>query len=652
MPLSPLGDLRETAEFLAWRGLENDSIGLAESEARRILIKHGLPGNADVYIERLIQIGVLQRNAARLRFVYPIIQEYLAACWLINNEPNEIEKRFCNIYHRPWAQMLQFALEMHSNVEPIIINQLKEPDDAFNTKLRLIARCIVNGVNIKPEVRKIVGELLATAWPSEAYSICQSIGYLLADGFIEVLPSKAVDHISKWALPFGGAEIVVAKASPAFTRKILVNYINNDLNYRSYLHGWQAAVDEIAEDALNIYLERATDKRTTMEELGSLALLIAALPPSRLKTGCWNEIASNISLPSIIRCAGYQLGPRPISPSAWLVIDDVIKLSELNEVNSFGYFAYKLYWYIQDAECKFKQLLNDNTASEKQIQYILDAHIKSEIKNNSKREFLHRIMNELNIEGSIRFLMFLCLAIYGDEEAEKAMIPMLSEQDSEHIAIWLHQANKFSEETVRNAAKALSLKSLDGKHLLRLIGSANFGLSFQTEATIFDGVAANEPCIHPARSDMLVSLYSTLKDNDESFEAFIVQMQRGFACGSERLIAKISDLVSSVPEFMSVDDDSTIYQALYFLEQQNISLPPNLLFQIIAKSCSNAGSAAIKWIVHSGDENVIAKLLELYNSRNKEEFVRDSIFAGLETLASRYGMCIIRKENNLIVCKS
>lgn len=64
------------------------------------------------------------------------------------------------------------------------------------------------------------------------------------------MPLKAVEHISNWALHYGDAEIVVAKSSPSLTREILKNYITKDLSFSPLLHGWQAAVDEIAEEAL------------------------------------------------------------------------------------------------------------------------------------------------------------------------------------------------------------------------------------------------------------------------------------------------------------------------------------------------------------------------------------------------------------------
>lgn len=647
LPLTYLYDLREVAELLAWRGLEKDSINLAEIEARRFLREKGLKEQVDIYIDRLVQIGVLRRTAARLRFTFTIIQEYLAACWMITNSQNDIESRFANIKSRPWAQALQFALEMHPNGENIIANQLNDLDDAFNTKLRLIARCVVNGAKVSVEMRKLIAEQLVEAWPSESDSISESIGYILADGFIEQLPPNTVEYISSWAIHYGGAEIVNAKSSPLFTLEILKKYITKDLSLRPYLYRWQVSVDEIAEKALDMYIERVRNIRTTKKEMDSLASLIVSLSPSRLRPGRWSEIANEPSLPFIIRLAGFQLGPRPIPSSAWLIVDEVIRLSELDSINNSAYLAYKLYWYLQDAEIKFLQLLNDTTVPEKRIRSILEGLLRSEISSEAKRDILKRYIGKTDLSRNIRFIILFVLAICGDEGAEQEIIPMLIDQDFNDVAVWLHQSNRFSEKNIRDAANILSSRSMNGKQLLLLISSADFGLSYKTEATILNGVASSEPCIHALRNHMLNCLCSNLND-DESIDSLIIKIQTGDIKAREKVVTEVRRFVMSLEGVMQYEDDEKVSSILYNLERQNVSLPLDLLFLIIYKSCSNAGYSAVNWIVRIGDEKATIKLLESYNSRNKD-FVREAIFAGLETLASRYGRRIIQKDDNLII---
>jgi hypothetical protein len=642
--LLPLDDLREASEFLAWRGLEADGIGVAEVEARRLLRGQGLKEQPDTYIERLLQIGVLQRAGARLRFAYPIVQEYLAACWMVANVPKEIGPRFASITHRPWAQALQFALEMHPDAETIIKNQLDVPDDAFNTSLRLIARCIVNGANISTELKSSVGVRLADAWPSEAYSIRNSIGYLLADGFLNPLPTKAVEHISNWALHSGGAEIVTAISSTMLTQKILKCQLEQDHILNPYLHGWQAAVDEIADEAIEIYIERV--RQTTNEkDLEYLYSLIAALPPSRLSPNRWHQIADDPTMPSIIRMAGYALASNPLPPSAWSVIDDVIMSYEQNEISHHGHWVFEFYWRMPDAEARFVQLLNDASVPEKRIKSILEGLLKNIIGTDTKRAILQRTIKVSTCSDRIHFLMLICLAIWGDEEAERDTIPMLSDQDFDNLTAWFYHANKFGEATVCSAADVLSARTFGSKQLFQLISTANFGLSYKMQVFSFDMAVGEELCIHPARAEMLNRLSVHVRDDDVSIEALKFRAESGDTRAVERLISEVRNLVTGFEESMPFDDDQTI-DAIIYLVRQKTSLPQDLLFQIVDKSASNAGRSAVDWIVRSGDEKVIIQLLERYNSR-AHDFVREAIFVGLETLAGRYGKRIARDSEKL-----
>ncbi|MDD4113515.1 MAG: hypothetical protein PHC56_10880, partial [Herbinix sp.] len=155
----------------------------------------------------------------------------------------------------------------------------------------------------------------------------------------------------------------------------------------------------------------------------------------------------------------------------------VIRLSELDESNNSGCHAYKLYWHMQDAEGRSVQLLNDTTVPEKRIRSILEALLRSEMENESKRAILKRVMSKPSLSGNVRFLMLLCLAIWGDEEAEQETIPMLIDQDFNNTTAWLYQANKFCEKTVCDAAKIFSSRPINNKQLLPLFNATDFGLS-------------------------------------------------------------------------------------------------------------------------------------------------------------------------------
>ena len=158
------------------------------------------------------------------------------------------------------------------------------------------------------------------------------------------------------------------------------------------------------------------------------------------------------------------------------------------------------------------------------------------------------------------------------------------------------------------------------------IGSADFGLSYKMDNMSFDAAAG-------------------IRDDDESFDALRIRAKSGETKACEKLIAWLRTFAAGFHEPMPYDEDRKVNSALYDL-QESASIPSDLLYLIIDKSTSNAGSAAVGQIVQRGDEGAISRLLEFFNSRT-QDIVRDRIFSGLETLAGRYGKRIVRDGDKL-----
>jgi hypothetical protein len=352
----PIDDLMDAVQLLAFRGLEHDSIGLPELEAKKILRSATLLAKPGKYLDRLYQIVAIRRSGTRIHFVYPIVQEYLAACWLVENAPGEVAERFNSVVRRPWAQAIQFALEKHPESDKVIRNQLDKPDDVFSTVLRLVARCVVNGAKIEPDLHSKLGTRLVSAWGSESYSIRQSIGYLLADGFCDPLPENAYNIIYQgWALQNGGAEILVAKSDPELTKMVLVKFLEKDLTYQYRLNDWQIAVDMIASQALELYLGRIRAEFTNSKEIEALMSLIYELPAASISQNCWNNIASDMALPSEVRLVAYVRSNANEQDKAWTLMEEILNpfCDRDNVSGRFPFVVNKLFWCLEDADKHF-----------------------------------------------------------------------------------------------------------------------------------------------------------------------------------------------------------------------------------------------------------------------------------------------------------
>jgi len=131
-----------------------------------------------------LRCGVLRRSSStRLVFPFPIIQEYLAGQELLEKHQHEISDRAARAVERPWAQAVQFALEKLADGSKIAQAMLDVPDDAFATGVRLLARCILNGMVCSTEMRESVGVRLAHVWHRQSYWTAKRTGQLLNDGW-------------------------------------------------------------------------------------------------------------------------------------------------------------------------------------------------------------------------------------------------------------------------------------------------------------------------------------------------------------------------------------------------------------------------------------------------------------------------------------
>lgn len=203
--------LRAIAETLAYERLERQEIGATEREVRDVVNRvSASPTEAERLLDRLKANGILKpQSATRLQFPYPIVQEYLAARHLVERFPESLEQRIEDAILRPWAQVIQFALELHPVPEPTIRAMLTRPDDAFCTGLRLVGRCIANGASVSTQIREEVGDRLVAYWVHAPSESRERVGRLLADGFTSPLSAdlrSALHH--HWLIGHGAGDIV------------------------------------------------------------------------------------------------------------------------------------------------------------------------------------------------------------------------------------------------------------------------------------------------------------------------------------------------------------------------------------------------------------------------------------------------------------
>lgn len=643
-------DLREAAEYLAFQGLETDCVGLAEQQAKNLLRNSDFSEQAGVYIECLLRFGLLHRQGPRLQFTYPIVQEYLAACWMVRELPEQVGERFRYVVRRPWAQAIQFSLEMHPDAEKIVRTQLEMPDDAFHTVLRLIGRCIVNGARLSPVLKAEVGGRLAEAWASESWEIMSSIGLLLADGFVDALPPKAEAILLRGRmLHSGGAEIVTAKNDPDFTEKVLKGFLSNSLEHECWLHRWQEAVNRIANEALNMYVERARSSERTANEVASIAKLISHLPSEELQPGVWQAISVDESLPALIRLAGYQLGDRPIDSSAMRLLEPILRAAE-GEVDFWEQLmADDFFWNIQGARNEFISLVGAPLVQDRVVFCLINELFKVDCSPTERQEILRSAMGVA--VGDRRTKLQIMLAIAGDDVAAADLIDNLNEVSDEIVRIWCFNANHFSE---INSIRAIQkLKQRKSKPICAL-SSLLTGITYKMSPSLDCGGILDYPYRHPCYQSFIEWIDEVLKEDqpltlDQKCQATRLRKELGYCLTYEELDILLR---TSWDAYLALDDEDNVFDVTWQLEScidvmdtEMYARCHSLLREIACSSAPNANRRALTALAQMGDLKELEWMMAKYGEIGGD--IGRNIFETAERLAARLGKRIVRDEGNL-----
>lgn len=651
-----IDDLREAAEYLAFHGLEGDSVGLAEQQTKALLRKATFDERPGVYLERLLRFGLLHRQGTRLRFTYPIIQEYLAACWMVREMPKIVGERFRYVARRPWAQALQFSLEMHPNAENIIRTQLDQPDDAFHTVLRLIGRCIVNGTRLNPILRAEVGERLAVAWQNESWHISKSIGLLIADGFTSPLPNTAENILQAGRmLNHGGAEIVMAQNNPTFTAKVLEGFLRHDLEYQGWLHGWQEAVDFIANTALEMYTSRARAKETSAPELGSIAHLITQLPRDEISPEVWRAISADTTLPALIRMAGYNLGPQPIEAAAMNLLRPILQSAEPDafweQLQASNFF-----WNIEGAAQEFTALVAGSPAIQDRIIDDLTLKLFKTSHNNlaANQEILRSAIAGTN--GDRYFRLKLMLAIAGDAEAAGEIVCQLTKLSDEIVQLWCWHANHFDESTSLKALDELKNRQPLDKKPISLISSLLLGITYEMKPSFDCGGVLDTPKKHPAYPQFIKWIKEILETKPLALDQQCRAAQLKKEFGQDLTYEEIHPLLlaswDTCQNTEEDDDDfwgncSQVSSTIALMSIDMYSTCRPLLREIGCSKAPNANRDALFALARIGDEDELEWLARTYSEATKNSKL--DIFEATEILASRLGKRIVRDGDTLKV---
>ena len=298
--------MRDVAQRAAFDALERDEIGLSQRLLERTLpASHG----SRTLIDDLLKCGVLRRpEPSRYEFPFPIVQEYLAACHLVEERADDIPRRLSSLAKRPWAQAIQFALEQHPAPATIVDDLLAQPDDAFDTQVRLLGRCVANGMKVTEAQRQAIASRLVGLWDHNSFWKSRAVGNLIADGFTEPIAPELRERLFDRNLLYSGSGRILCEiADDALSLEILHGFVSEDISSLLNLMEFQPEVDRIGRTAFPLYIRAAHAWSDEEAAINGLAALIGHLSDANVDQADVRAAIDDESLPVMIRAAALAL---------------------------------------------------------------------------------------------------------------------------------------------------------------------------------------------------------------------------------------------------------------------------------------------------------------------------------------------------------
>lgn len=662
-------ELRGAAEHLAFGALKRGKTRLNEPEIAEILEELSLKGRLADYISDLVVCGLLQRSAQWLNFAFPILQEYLAGRYLVTNCPDEVVSRFELVARRPWAQSLQFAMEQHPGADGVIGELIEQPDDAFGTVLRLLGQCVVNGANVSATTKSQLGELIGALWLSLPYPLNDNVGKLLAHGFTSPLPKSVRTQLEQGrGLTSSGYEVVATCEDPELTQRVLTAILGQDLELSSsYLQEMQGVVDDIAPTALQLYVNRIKAEHTTESEIRSLASLIQSLSSEHLPPEAHEIVTNDTNLPSLVRLAGYFLGPQPFPEEALMLAEEILRTPETDRSGPPGWNkAVDALWCSVDPVERWLRLMCDESLPEKRRDALLFALLSSQLETTDQINALRRLQETEWLTTDLTHTDLLLKAYLGQHGIISEIADSLEDLSIENLYLWAQLIGQDpSEQSVVESLQKLSNLFLSPEQKVQLSNALAFGLRFDVEMMPSRGsFVGRTERLHPAASEGARTAWEWANSCDDDVAVILPLLYAAVELGHREAVDWLKDILTYVvqyqPElFQDSNFDQRVSNALHALADWHAgrgSLPLSTLVRFVevsasdskgSASTSNAGHQAVLIITSLGNEEAFEVLMQLHDTISNP-FIQGTIETSIDELAGRLGIRVIRDGSRLL----
>tara|TARA_R110000824_G_scaffold104214_2_gene247297 strand:+ start:262 stop:1578 length:1317 start_codon:yes stop_codon:yes gene_type:complete len=414
---------------------------------------------------------------------------------LVDQFPESLEQRIEDAIQRPWAQVIQFALELHPTPEPIISAMLVRPDDAFCTGLRLVGRCIANGAAVSVDINSEVGDQLVEFGVHAPSRARERVGRLLADGFSDP-PTQALRDVlhHRWLIEYGAGDIISKLNEPVLTLEVLANLLENDRSVFFIWHSLKPALCAAGDAAVRVIVDAMEPDTHETEELVNISSAFSNFTSTSVSRELALSVACDSRLPMQVRLRAYTLAGLPLDDQA---VEMTVAGFRHRDWDSHYEVANLVELHARPTEF-LAELIRDEEIPLKRRRD-LAAKISIIIPDAVRRErFFRENITDPTIDKDVSITLRLFAARIGDRQVFEGLVEEIEDLPTEHAATTIALFGHFPErDLAERAVDLIRSRSMLPDDVVRIVSSVSTGMRYIFEMDFGFGGALQSAPPHP-----------------------------------------------------------------------------------------------------------------------------------------------------------
>lgn len=638
--------LRIIAERAAFAALETDTIGVSVRQLERHVREVSPALRTDDVRDALIRRGVLRRDGlARLTFPFPIVQEYLASAELLRNHEDQLGRRLSMIVRRPWAQAIQFALEQHPAPHAVVDEILAKQDDAFHTGLRLLGRCLSNGMAASDEQWQRIGERFAGLWGSLAWRTNYLVDGIIVDAFSKPLHPLVRARLGERRLVYHGSGRILSIANDtSLSTEVLERFLAGDIENFLTLVDVQAEADRLGATAFRMYVHRARREPRADADSGAICCLLGHLRRGSVSTEEALAVANDATLAPEVRLAARFHADSPLDNGAKELISGALSRP--------GYFPYHSAALAMSSTAvdmsSVLGLLQAPSADRDNASRAL-SDLCAQWPASARESRLLEVLASNDIQDWMRILALQHLVTMGRvaafDELLSRMPSMSHETVGETIVLIGHVLDRSR---VQQSVSMLSAREWAPDERSRLGHSLMTGLKWRVHKP--GGTSTMDPLArHPGLTASFPLLESwVLRTDYEPWKhlSLVVEAVQIGVPSAITLLRSAFERAMATPTSQRLNDEASAGHALEALHARGMGVSIDELERIAATATYNLCNSALRLLAKIGTLSAVESLMRLFIGLPAD--LRKSLLEALEPLAGRLGLRITRVGDMLL----